>query len=184
MYVLTTLKTGEKFISQFTKLRGLRDYSSKVMSGQKSFAAWTVISEQHPASGERILVRTRTFVSGSAIATMAEVEPATEDHEYNPDNFRLIPKFQKTEWGFFTFPETLPAGAESAVSGVEYPIHKDPSSLRKYVILTVAEPENSIVEERFYIDGATNAWQPADSEVDDDEEDERSEISRRFSRGY
>lgn len=179
MFVLTTLKTGEKFISEFTKLRGLRSYSSQVMSGQKSFAAWTVVAREHPASGEPCLVRTRTFVSGTAIATMTEVAPTTEDHEYDPENFKPVEHFQKNEYGFFQFTDALAADIEGAVAGIEYPIHRDPTSLRKYVILSVAEPENSVEEQRHYIDSATNAWQPI-SEVDDDDEDERAEVNRRF----
>lgn len=157
MYALISLKSGERLISQFTKLRGLGSYASKVMSGQKALNVWTIISTTHPASGERCLVRTRRQISGSDVVEMQEVTPrasATPQAvaRLEPEAFEPALQIEKGPHGLHTFAagEDLPVGAQA---GIPYPLHRDPQTLHKYVVLRAANGD--VTEQRHeFVEGA------------------------------
>lgn len=174
MYMLIALKSGEKFVSEFTKLRSPQKYAQQVFSGQKVMNVWRVEALTHPASGERVLIRSRKIVPGEAIAYIEQVTPKpglneVHEHEYKVENFEPYLVIQRGKGGMHVFldNEDLPDGA---VPGIEYPVHLD-ERRKKYVIVTAADAENNVAEVRFEITARVSSqWVPAGTDDDDDDE--------------
>lgn len=151
-YIEANLKDGGTVISEFQKAQAMRRFAADVFSGRKALPVWRVVGDTHPQSGEPVVIRTRSFVNGTHIASMQAVVPINENHGYDPSNFEDVEEFKGTTGrqsnGLWTAPtENTPDGA---VAGVKYPVHRDEVDHRRYVILRVAEdvtPEN-----RFYLD--------------------------------
>jgi hypothetical protein len=148
---MITLHSGDKFVSEFHKLRGLGRYSADVFGGRKSFNVWKVLSRTHPASGETCLVRQRLNVGGKDILFMQQVEPnptfAPDQHAtMDPMYFQPVPIVEKGPHGLHIFADTddLPDGARP---GIGYPIHREPETLRQYVWLDVAASRKHYLED-------------------------------------
>ncbi len=140
LHVLITLKDGTKFVSEFTKLRGIGTYAAQVMTGKKALNRWHVISHEHPVSGERVLVREREMINGVEVRAMQEVMPKPDANERDvaalkPNAFIAKPSIEKGPHGLHLFDPTDETRPEGVSTTLPYPIHRDPESLRKYVIL-------------------------------------------------
>jgi hypothetical protein len=125
---------GSQVVSSFERLQGIRKLSADVLGNRKAFPVWRVVDTTHPESGEPCLTRTRQFVSGRMIAHMEVVEPTTENHEYDPDNFAPVVEVQRGTAGRMLFTEDMDA-VDGITVGVEYPLHRDPDG-RRFVIVT------------------------------------------------
>lgn len=188
VYLMATLASGEQVVSEFHKLGRIQRYVTQVQSGQKPFNAWRVVGTRHPVSGEPVLTRAREFLNGYQITRITQVEPTRADHGYEPANFRPVVTMEKGRLGLYTVPdnEDRPeAFVERDIpGGMQFPVHQDPTTLRRYVVLAQgdpgAAPETEAAEERrFYLDAARGGWTPdqeveveaeAEAEADDDEE--------------
>lgn len=145
-FLLATLTTGEKVVSEFSDLGGSgQGYSTQVFAQQKPFNAWKVVAGEHPASGEKVLVRTRVMFNGMLITSIAQVQPKEgfdTSHGYVVENFEPVTEIQHGQYGAHVFgAENLPAGA---VAGVGYPIHRDPNDFRRYVVLKVEQAPETV----------------------------------------
>ena len=184
-FLMAKLISGLTVVAEFSKLTGTgQGYAGQVFAGRKPFNAWKVVSGTHPASGEPVLVRTREMFAGSQIASITQVKPLPgmeTSHGYQPENFEPVREIQKGRYGMWTAPTTNTP--EGAVPGETYPINRDESSMRRYVILKVAQGETA--EVRFYLDAEQSSGygdglnEPAHVSEDDDfgpgDADEESE---------
>lgn len=143
MFVCITLANGERHIGEFSKLKKVGAYADDVLRGRKTFNVWRVVGGTHPANGEPCLMRTRQKVNSSQITCIEEVEPVREDHEYQAVNFRGVARPQSGKAGLHRFTEPVDPTAEDAVpvpdgarTDVEYPVHRDPESGRRFVWLS------------------------------------------------
>lgn len=182
-YILATLNDGSQVVCEFQQKQGMRRFARNVMSGQMALPVWRVAGEQHPHSGERVLLRTREFINGSSVRSLMEVEPrdGIADHNYEPANFRPAESMKALNGagrnGMWVAPTTPDDAIEGAVPGVQYPVHRDTDS-RRYVILRVAEGEAP--ERRHYLDrdsaGHSESWRDdADDDIGHDDEDDDDE---------
>jgi hypothetical protein len=129
--VITT--TGQAFIGEFEKVRTGQRYLTAVFAGAKAFNAWKVVATAHPVTGEPVTMRTREMISGRQILSAAVVVPTVEDHGYDPDNFELKQFPKQGEFGVYVFgADDVPEGGQT---GVEYPVHREDETLRRYVYL-------------------------------------------------
>ncbi|HEX5097244.1 MAG TPA: hypothetical protein VFX21_14555 [Acidimicrobiia bacterium] len=178
LYALATLNDGTKIVTEFEKLKGIRQLAADVFSGKKGFPVWRKVSDVHPISGEPgVLTRRREFISGSVITRLEVVKPKpgfeSEDlHQMMPEFFEpdaIMSNLDRNGlWTAPTAQEDLVAGA---TPGAQYPLHRDPDQ-RRYVILTWNEDPAAQV--RHYLDaervaGATVDLGAGFSDDDDDE---------------
>lgn len=149
LYVMAYLKNGDRLVSEFENLRGIRSLSAEVMSGRKAFPVWRPVGDTHPVSGERVSIRTRTFINGRSIEAMEVVRPTVDEHGFDPENFEPAPLMKSGPNGLWAAPdnEDCPEGVEP---GTEFPVHRDSDTGRRYVILRIAEGASE--EVRHYID--------------------------------
>lgn len=179
LYVQATLKgSGERVISEFDKLKGIRKLSADVMGSAKAFPVWRPLSERHPISGEPCLVRRRSFIAGSEIAGMEVMKPKAgfeDSHNYQPDNFEPEAIIQAGRNGTWRAPDALTEGfVEGSTPGALYPIRRDPDH-RRYVVLAYndAQPEQSVVH---WLDdanpGVRSSTSVGERAVRDDEDEE------------
>ena len=167
-YLQATLVSGAVVIAAFEKLGGTgQGYSTQVFAGRKPFNGWRVVGDTHPVSGEPVVLRTRTMYAGHQIASITAVKPKDgreNDHGYESGNFEPVAEIQSTEHGMYTAPTANTP--EGAVAGVDYPVHRDPNDLRRYVILRAANDIGP--ETRFYVDAASAApdWSDDDDVVE------------------
>lgn len=195
-YLEAQLADGTRVIGEFRRLAKVGRYVAAVMGGYRPFEVWQVVGETHPASGEKCLVRTRQSISGRSITSIREVKPRADldgPHNSVPTNFEPVARVQRGPFGLFTVTEGL--GVEGAQVGVEYPVHRDPTSLRKFIIVRAQDEAAGTTELRYYIDGRGEA--PTNlgvatmdddgarvvgslSQDDDDEEDDDSGVEADF----
>jgi hypothetical protein len=154
-FLLATLANGTAVVGEFDDLGGTgQGYATQVFALAKPFNAWRVTGTQHPASGEAVKVRTRVMYGGHQIVSIQQVKPKTESHGYDPQNFEPVEEIQRGQYGVWTAPaENTPDGARA---GLDYPIHRESTDLRRYVILTAAGPDGT-GEVRHYIDAGESA---------------------------
>jgi hypothetical protein len=93
MYAMIQLFDGTKYVSEFSKLRGLGGYADRVLSGNKAFNIWKIVSRTHPHNNEPCLVRTRTQLNGrrhslDAAGAAVAVGNANPDCRALPCRFR------------------------------------------------------------------------------------------------
>lgn len=189
MFLKATLQDGTDVVSEFSKLASPQKYANQVFGGLKPFNAWKVVGSTHPHSGERVLVRERVMYNGKLVMAITEVEPTTEQHDLLPSNFQPVSVMQKGGRGFYTVPEAAPQ--DDLVSGARYPIHRDPSTFRDYVVVRAAQEEGGeeggtmveVSEVRYYLDGRGENPAPAPSPFDygttqdyGDEDEEESDV--------
>jgi len=134
LHVMATMLDGSTVVSEFGRLRGIRQLSADVMSGRKPFPVWETIAEVHPASGEVCKVRTRRFVSGHQIVGMEVVVPD------DGGGYVAEQRIAEGSAGLYSFSDTedVPAGG---VTGVAYPVALEPESGRRYVTLNASPDE-------------------------------------------
>jgi hypothetical protein len=110
--------------------------------------------------------------NGMQIKSLAVVKPIAgmeTSHQYDPGNFQPVSEVQDGEYGMYIAPaENTPTGA---VAGVEYPVHRDDASLRRYVILRVEQAPTTIggeptPEVRYWIDTETPTTEQAPANPD------------------
>lgn len=159
MFLRATLDDGTQVVSEFSKLASVGRYATQVFSGQKAFNGWKVVGTTHPHSGEQTLVRERVMYNGRSVRSIEQVEPTTEEHGLDPANFQPAATPQRALHGSFTVPEEVPHA--DLVAGAKYPIHRDPETFRKYVIVKVATEEAA--EVRHYLDGLGSNEEYAES---------------------
>lgn len=170
LFVKVTLKSGETFISQFDKLKGIGTYAGQVMTGKKALNRWTVLAHEHPASGERVLVRSRTMVNGSEVASMEEVIPKdgadeTAVRRLDVDAFEGSPQIEKGTHGLHKFDEADETRPEGVSTKYGYPIYREPGSLRRFVILDArTEPQR-----KHFLDAEAAGFSPVPENEDDRE---------------
>lgn len=181
LYVRVTLRSGEQVVSEFSRLRGISRYSQQVMGGVKPFNVWQVVAETHPVSGEPCLMRSRRLINGREIVDMQIVEPQTERADearatLRADLFDPVTEPQGGEAGIWVAPDNEDR-PELAVAGARYPVHVNPSTLDRYVILRAGdEPVTHIIhegrpqriEDDAAIPGVTN-YPHADEGYDEDD---------------
>lgn len=172
-FILVKLTDGSSVVGEFQQRQAMRRFAANVMSGQKAFPVWRTVSNAHPHSGEPVLMRTREFVNGNLILSMVEVEPVSvgTDGEVNmdPQNFQPVAAIQrKGSLGSWVAPAE--ATPEGAVAGASYPVHRDDSDARRYVILLAGNEDRE--EVRHYLDaeraGLRDEW---DDDHDEDDAD-------------
>lgn len=134
LFVKAYLDDGTQVISEFTKLKGIRELSAQVYAGSKAFPVWKIVSDVHPESGEPVLSRTRQFLSGRIIDRLEVVEPTQENHGYSPDNFGPVISVSEGAAGRMVFTEEMDVPDGVAVN-IEYPLHVAPDG-RRFVIVT------------------------------------------------
>lgn len=166
-FLQATLDTGEVVVSEFSKLGNVDRYTTQVYAGAKPFNVWKIVVTVHPASGERVPSRTREMVNGRRIVKIVEVDA----------NNQPIVKVQRGEQGLWQVGadrSSIPGLPAEVQDGVEYPVHRDPASTRRFIIVTAAD-ENGQGEIRFWLDqGETSRAEPipgvgpADGDEDDD----------------
>lgn len=173
MLVRATLKDGTQVVSRFRKLTKLGRYAAAVLSGQKAFNVWAVAGDTHPKSGEATQMRSRELLSGTQILKLEQVR-ANEDGNYEP-----VAYCGRGSRGYHTFRgENIPEGA---AKGVRYPKHRDPSTMRDYVILAVGAPAEGVnaaaPDVTYFLDGqGAQSRRPWDEEGDSGEDErDRSE---------
>lgn len=166
MFVRVTLKDGEQAVSEFSKMRGIGTYASEVMSGRKAFALWRPVAQTHPISGAPCLVRSRVMVNGTEVRNMEVVIPTTEEHNFDPRNFTPLPNIQRGPYGLWTVPENEDR-PEGVPVGAQFPVYRDSVTLRRYVVLRVAENGNE--ERRHWLDGEPSPVRAAAFPSDSDE---------------
>lgn len=181
VFLKATLKDGSSVVSEFTKLTKVQRYAQQVLSGAKTFNVWEIQSPTHPESGEAAPVRTRRILAGHNIVEIVEVEPTIEAHGYSPGAFVAKARGASGSRGRWTVPETaqpIIADGNMLSKGTEYPLHRDRSSWRDYII--VKESVDGSPQVRFYIDqvsqfSATSIGNEAGAGslggLDDDDED-------------
>lgn len=169
MFLQATMDDGSKIVSEFTKLGHVQRYITQVLAGGRPFNAWAIVSDTHPESGDKCLMRTRNMISGHKIKSIEIVRrmAGAPEHSMAPQSFVPVPLIQRGQYGSWKAPlENTPAGA---VAGVEYPIKRDAVTLQRYVVLK-ANPE-----QRFSLDAAEfgpldgDDDQPNSPATDDDE---------------
>jgi hypothetical protein len=136
LYLKATLHDGTVVVSEFSRLRNVQRYATQVFAGIKPFNVWTVVSTTHPASGEPVLFRTQELVNGRDIERIERVKPITTDStavSLDPSNFVACPVMQRGERGVYMLPADQ-AEHDGIVAGVEYPVHRDPSTMADYII--------------------------------------------------
>lgn len=154
-FLQVELTTGEQVISEFSKLGKIGRYVGQVFAGSKPLNVWSVLAKTHPHSGEPVLIRRRRFIPAAMIVAIEAVQPKAgmaESHDLNPANFEPVPQMQKGTYGLWVAPEDA---AEGLVAGAEYPVHVDPESLQRYVIISGAGTPD---ERRWFFHSAT--WEP------------------------
>lgn len=183
-YLRAVLVTGQVVIAAFQKLSGTgQNYVSQVFSGRKPLNVWTKVSTVHPKSGEAVLFRTREMIGAAAIRSISAVKPkagfeAEDVHQFDPTNFEAVVEMQAGENGTYTVPaEQTPEGL---TAGDQYPIHREPNDLRRYIVTKVAAGD--VPEQRYFIDSLaprpyaeseaaesrhTSSYGPSDSDDDD-----------------
>jgi hypothetical protein len=179
-FLMATLVSGLKVVSGFDNLGGSgQGYATQVFAQVKPFNAWRKIGSVHPHSGETVNIRSREMLSGAQIVKIQQVKPKAGfegSHEYEPENFEPVAEIQHGRYGVFVVDASAPFGeaaiASGAVAGAEYPIHREDSTFRRYVILKVATAETP--EVRFWIDDApsTESGSGVGAGIDDDDDDE------------
>lgn len=169
MFLQAKLRDGTTVISEFSKLASVQKYANQVFAGVKPFNAWRVVGDTHPVSGEKVLLRTREMINGKEIVSITEVQQ---------DGTPIITT-QAGARGLWK----APLGASVEVEGVQasagetYPKHRDPVSMREYVILRAAA-EGGESEVRYYTDGDDangGAFSRGVNDVDFDEGSEDNE---------
>lgn len=173
-YIMATIAIAgleQSVISEFQNAQKMRRFAREVMSGGKALPVWRKISDMHPQSGEEVLVRNRSFISGAAVMTMEVVQPRegyAGRHGYDPANFESVPEIKSAGYGFWTCPED--DAPEGAVVGARYPVKRDTSDQRRFVTLRIAEGETA--ERRHYLDaervGVTSLGASDDEDFEDD----------------
>jgi hypothetical protein len=163
-------------VSQFTKLRGIGTYAGNVMTGRKALNLWRVLSNEHPVSGERTLVRQRKMINGSEVAAMEEVTPLPHASPESvasllPEAFEPKPHIEKGPHGLYQFEATDETRPEGVSTTLPYPIHRDPDSLRRYVVLDArTDPPR-----RHYLDSEQAGYSPVpatgDAEIEGADEE-------------
>jgi hypothetical protein len=159
-YLKATLQDGRAVIGEFAKLAKVQRYVIQVLSGQRPFNVWHETGSVNPVNGEAVRVRTREMVFGNFIRSIEEVDPAPgyeTTHQYEPSRFLPHAEVEHGEFGVFIAPrENCPEGL---VPGGTYTVHRDPQTLRKYVIAQVfserALPGGEVAqdpERRHYLD--------------------------------
>ena len=179
MFLMATLTTGGQVVSEFTELKKVQKYAQDIFAGRASFNAWKVVSNVHPASGEKVLIRERLLISGEHIVSIQQVQPTTTEHEYMPNYFVPVQVMKEGDRGLWQVPEgtTVEVDGVIATPGLDYPHHREARSLREYVILRAANDAEGVPEVRYYTDGqpAPDEMQPAnwaggdDDDADDDD---------------
>jgi hypothetical protein len=139
-FLQATLLSGVAVVSEFENLGGSgQGYATQVFACVKPFNAWRKVGSVHPQSGETVAIRTRVMYSGAQIASIAQVKPKAgfeETHEFQPENFEPVAEMRHGRHGMYVAPsEATPNGA---VAGAEYPVHRQDSDFRRYVILRAA----------------------------------------------
>lgn len=173
LYVLITLKDGTQFVSQFSKLRGIGTYAGQVMTGKKALNVWKVLGNEHPASGEKVLVRQRKMLNGTEVASMEEVLPR-EDADpaaveaLDIGAFTQKPHIEKGPHGLYQFDAADETRPEGVSVRLPYPIYRDPDTLRRYVILTAAR--EGTPEVRHYLDAESIGMSPVPPTGDAEQE--------------
>lgn len=176
MFMQANLKDGSKIISQFSKLGKVGAYAGQVFGGRKAFNAWEVVGDTHPVSGEKVLYRQRKLIAGSDISSLQVVKPKAgfeTSHGFAPENFEQVVEMEHGRYGVFTVEAQddgglRPAGlSEDIPLGTEFPIRRDGSSLRKYIVVRAASEGQT--ERRYWLDTQTEedvVQRPADAEDD------------------
>lgn len=177
--IITT--SDDIYVSEYRKLGNIEKYLKRVFYENKPLNVWHVISEVHPDSGEAVLYRRRLVLNGKNIVAVEEVVPteSRRGNDYSPNLFQPKPVIEKGQYGTWTAPTTEGALVVDARPGATYPIHRDPESVRRYVVLKAGEGEDEI---RHYLDperpqfGGYETDQPAgrDDFNEDTEEEEDS----------
>jgi hypothetical protein len=144
MFLKVSTFDGEEFISEFAKLKGTERYLAQVFMG-RAFNVWKDVASVHPHSGEPCLMRTRVSLSGRAIKRVQRVVRKADaaPNSMSPADFEpeILP--QSGQGGIWVAPtQNTPDGA---VAGASYPVHIDPTSLDRYVILSIAREGRSEV---------------------------------------
>jgi hypothetical protein len=165
-FLRATLEDGTQVISEFSKLARVGRYAAQVMAGQKALNVWRPVATQHPASGEPVLIRTRTLINGRLVRSLEQVQPAVVDHGYDPNGFEPVPEMARGRYGTWVCPSPVPEGAPAGlVPGAEYPIHRDVTGWGdRYVIVRVAQGEEEGQDEVRYLfeqHGVSSAGMPA-----------------------
>lgn len=156
MFLMATLVTGRRVVSEFAKLAKVQKYVNDVFSGAESFNAWKIVARVHPTSGEETLIREREMISGKQIVSIQQVVSLVENHGYLPDKFapaRLTKEGEKGLWRAPHATTILETDGVVVMPGVDYPLHRDPHSLRDFVILRAGNEAEEIEEVRYFIDG-------------------------------
>lgn len=150
-FLRITTRTGEKYVSEFTKLVNVQRYASQVFIGQKPFNVWRVVGDVHPQSGERVLVRQRVMLNGRDVLEVEHVQrkPDVDANTMDAADFEPVAEIQSGQGGLWTAPEQNTP--EHAVAGVRYPVHINPQTLRPYVILQAEREEPAVEEIRYEI---------------------------------
>lgn len=161
MFLRITMKDGETFVSEFTKLANAQRYAIQVFAGIKPFNVWKVVGNQHPASGEHVLVRQRVMLNGRDIASIEHVERVAtqETNSLEPNDFAPVAESQSGPGGSWVAPAVNTP--EHAVAGVRYPVHIHPQTLVPYVILRAAYDQDGQRVESEEVQYALQAAPPA-----------------------
>ena len=168
-----TLKSGEVVHSEFDRLTKVGKYATDVFTGKKPFNAWRILERVHPHSGEKCLIRERLMINGTEIRSLRQVKMGPAG------NYEPVPTVQSGERGVWTAPSNPDDAVVDAVMGEQYPVHRDMTDLRDYVILRAGNEEGQD-EVRYYLDGEGDAgvrsqtgssWDD-DSPIDSDDDDD------------
>jgi hypothetical protein len=166
MILQATLVNGSVVIGEFARLVRVHRYLALVFSGQKTFNVWRIQSTTHPVTGEPFLTRTCEMLPGAQIASVREVQrkSTAAPDSFAPADFEPVASEQTNALGFFTVPDEGISGEDySLVTGARYPIHRDPTSLRRFVYARYDERN----PQRHYLDPEMAAPEPAWSERED-----------------
>lgn len=170
-FLRARLASGQVIVSRFEKLANVEKYVAQVFAGIKPFNVWVPVGERHPQSGEKVSLRTRRMFPARQIVEIEEVKPVSgreTDHNFEPSNFEPVVSMSRGERGIFTVPkedERAPGlyGAQGdplytegmreqgLVTGTQYPVHRDTTSYRDYIVTTAASEGQE--EVRYYLDG-------------------------------
>ena len=160
-FLKATLMDGTEVISEFRNLEKVGKYIADVFSNRKPFNVWRTVSEDHPSgSGEACVVRTRMSIRPSQVRQITEVTRRTgalaaPPTSYEPQDFVDVQIIPKGERGLWRAPlENTPEGL---VAGLQYPVHRDQTNFRDYVVVRTAtiREEGITPEQKYYI---RRAW--------------------------
>lgn len=124
-YIKATLVDGTTVVSEFSKMGTGFGYMHQVAAG-RPFNAWRTVAGAHPASGEVLNIRELVVIPSARIVSL---------NVCNADGSMVV-TVPRGECGRYRFPtENVPEGG---AAGIDYPIRRDPVTLRRYVVLDAA----------------------------------------------